>query len=863
MTKTINNSLAKLIHLLWNRLFMCLKHLATFLPTSGCFVRGRCLLLAMLCIVSSGVGLIGGRSANADGCDDVRFVFARGSGESLGDVSATAWRDSLESVLSDSELKYGFYELGTSTQGGYRYPAVAVSDSLSGYINMLGAYVGGGAWFEFGASVDQGAGELKSYLSSIASSCPNTKFILGGYSQGAMLISRTLGDLDASKILYVATFGDPKAYLPEGNNQLFGPIPKIPDACQGKNLSPYRAYVPNCYAYEGVLGSYRPYQPEDYSGKLGTWCNNDDIMCSSGLSISDHTAYVSSNLYGDAAHTISSVISRAFGEKLNFGTAITSALHEVAILIDSTGSMSNLIKQYSAEAKKLAERVLRGGGRVSLFEYRDLVDGFLPQQLCDFSCDLEEFNQQISNIQTADGGDDPESALSAILTTMNSLNWTNGATKSLVLLTDAGYHAPDRDGVTLSQVIQRGLEIDPVNIYIMTTSGLQSTYADLAAGTNGEVFNIATGLDLSTDTILGRPVARLNLSEYVGGIGDEFTFDASASYTMDGSALRYDWDLDGDGIFELQDAAATVSQVYPSPQDHYIQVKTTDPSGATSTMSAHLSVLPDSSLALASIDHASSTPLSATSAQINFSTNADQVLLAVDDAILGFVPISDRQGSITLGDLRGSASVTLLPYLNGRRGVSYSLSASPILPKVPNTAVYTPPITSSSDTDTATYMPPAAFNADTDTLTYAPLVSSRTTGNTDVHMQLASSPATTYTVTHTLLASASAAIHINPLASASTPILSIDSTRLILDNATLIFKSTPLILNDVTLTLDASLPSDANDLHIHNDKHRAVTYDDRAPPLMLPSPPPRAKHSKFCADLQPSTSAVQTPGTSF
>lgn len=640
----------------------------------------------LLCILGS-LCVYGLNPAAAAECDDVKFIFARGSGEPLGGPSMTAWRDSIRSSLDESDLKLSFYELGTAHHGGYQYPAVSVSDNLSGYINMLGAYVGGGAWFDFGKSVDQGAGELKAYLKEIASSCPQTKFVLGGYSQGAMLISRTLSELDASRILYVATFGDPKVYLPEGNNQLFGPISKIPDACQGKNLSQYRAYVPNCYTYEGVLGSYRPYQPSKYSGKLGTWCNNDDIMCSPGFSLDDHISYVSTNLYDDAARTIATKIAREFGEKINFGTVIKDAIHEVAILVDSTGSMSSLINQYSAEAKKLAERVLRGGGRVSLFEYRDLTDGFVPRQHCDFSCTIKQFNEQISRLDTNGGGDTPESALSAILTTMNSLKWTNGATKSLVLLTDAPYHTPDYDGATLEQVIQRSLEIDPVNIYVMTDANSQAAYQSLAEGTNGKVFDIATGLADSTEEILNRPIAKLNLREYIGKIGDQFTFDASSSYAHDDKKLRFDWDLDGDGVFERLDSTAVVSQEYAQVQDHFVQVKVTDQNGASSTMSARLNVNNANHPPLATITEFNSTALSASSVKLNYTADAEQVLLVVDDLIVGLVPLRSGKGEITLGNLRPNTKITLVPYRNNRRGQSHNTTISPVLPKVPNTGI--------------------------------------------------------------------------------------------------------------------------------------------------------------------------------
>lgn len=39
--------------------------------------------------------------------------------------------------------------------------------------------------------------------------CPDTKVILGGYSQGAMVVHSALSDIDGSKIAAVTAFGDP------------------------------------------------------------------------------------------------------------------------------------------------------------------------------------------------------------------------------------------------------------------------------------------------------------------------------------------------------------------------------------------------------------------------------------------------------------------------------------------------------------------------------------------------------------------------------------------------------------------------------------------------------------------------------
>lgn len=636
-----------------------------------------CIFTLLLSTINIGIR---SEVAQATSCDDLKVIFARGSGESLNGPSFNAWQSEITAELGHTSLKYSFYELGSASQGGYLYPAVSVSGGFDGASNLLGAFISRGSWFEFGDSVRAGANELKTYLSGLSHTCPDTKVVLGGYSQGAMVISSVLDTLDADDIIYVATFGDPKLYLPEGQAHNAGRIHKLPDACSGKNLSEYREYVPDCHAYEGVLGSFRPYQPSQYSGKVGVWCNLSDIMCSSGLSIDDHTAYISSNLYRDAAVTIARKVRQQFADRFN--TIISAgrlALHEVAIVIDTTSSMSSMISAYKNEAQKLATSVKSGGGRVALFEYRDLKEDFVPTELCDFSCTVDELNSQISGLKTKGGGDTNESALSAISVALDSLDWSNGATKSIVLLTDAGYHDPDYDpaATKLSDVVKRSLEIDPVNIYVVTNSGTKSEYAELTTLTGGQVFDIATGLELSTETILARPVARLPLSYYEGKVGETFTFDASGSYDQAGNELLFDWDLDGDGAFEKVGASSRISTTFTSTFDDYIQVRVRSLAGTSSTMSARVVVRPtDYTYATPAIISNLNIKQSDGGAKISFTTDADQVLLLVDNAPLGFIFPESGRADFTLTELAAKTSVTLVPYRLFARGTSTSFDLS-------------------------------------------------------------------------------------------------------------------------------------------------------------------------------------------
>lgn len=424
------------------------------------------------------------KTVEAESCPDLKIIFVRGSGgERWNDSNYLEFKERISEKLPSTGVSYEFLDLD--------YPAIGVGiDSLG---ITLRAFFGAGEAYEFGDSVNTGVRELTKIINT---SCTRTKYVIGGYSQGAMVISKALSELNADKIIYAATFGDPKIYLPEG----LGPVPA---ACSGKNLSNYRAYVPDCHAYVGMLGSYRPYQPAAFIDKLGTWCNTYDFFCSSYLSVSSHTSYVADNLYEDASRVIASKVAAAFGVENEY-----SSPHDTAILIDSTGSMGWMINEFRAEALRLANETFAIGGRVALYDYRDLGDPYEPVARCAFeTCTAESFETVLDSITLDGGGDAPESMLSASIKVMNELSWRLGATKSLVVLTDATFLSPDRDGTTMQDVIDLSRRIDPVNIYIITEATVAERYpeiTELANATDGAVITDFGNLNLLTDQIMER-----------------------------------------------------------------------------------------------------------------------------------------------------------------------------------------------------------------------------------------------------------------------------------------------------------------------------------------------------------------------
>lgn len=546
------------------------------------------LVLAIMLSVS----FISTPKANAATCADIEFIFAKGSATTEPDTeNPRAWRESFENLALIKNLNVNFYNLGTGNYNEASYPAAAIGlSSFNTFLTTLSATIPGEKYGTFNRSVNLGVAELTGRIKSVSDSCPNTKFVLGGYSQGAMVIDRTLEKLDPKKIIFAATFGDPNLYLPEGEGT-------NPPACRNEKFSDYRIYAPNCRASEGLLGPRKPYVPQNFTGKVGLFCNTKDIVCTKKLDetnpIGDHIAYASAGIYDRSAKYILQKIAEVYPEKIKQVETV-APLHakDTAFLIDTTGSMGSHIKEYQNEALKLAKNTLKNGGRIALYEYRDLkADGkeFVPKELCNFSCTYDEFSKLLDDIKPSGGGDAPESALSASLGAMNKLGWQKGATKSIVLLTDAPFHNPDLDNTTLEKLVQRSLEIDPVNFYVVTTPGNTKNYSKLAEQTGGKVFRLGTAdIETSTTTILNRPTLNLDAENYTTYVGNPLTF----ILTTDVSAEHYEWDLDFDGIFETKTNLPIITKKYIAETSGFIQAKIVTSAGLSSTASAKVTVLP-------------------------------------------------------------------------------------------------------------------------------------------------------------------------------------------------------------------------------------------------------------------------------
>jgi hypothetical protein len=128
------------------------------------------------------VGLATGTANAAPGCPDVHWMGAAGSGErteyeiaqteGMGDIIYESYQALAQQLTQEGR---------TITAEAVNYPAKDVP-----------ADAGVGDWLDYMGSVDAGTAALGGQYAEFTARCPESKVVLAGYSQGAMVVHRNL-----------------------------------------------------------------------------------------------------------------------------------------------------------------------------------------------------------------------------------------------------------------------------------------------------------------------------------------------------------------------------------------------------------------------------------------------------------------------------------------------------------------------------------------------------------------------------------------------------------------------------------------------------------------------------------------------
>jgi cutinase len=193
-------------------------------------------------------------SASAAPCPDVDVVFARGTSEppGIGRVGQ-ALTDTLQSQLGGH----------TVTAYGVDYPAT----------------------YDFLTAAD-GATDATNHILATAAACPATRFVLGGYSQGAAVIDMLVG-------------------IPPLGNKVgeIGSAPPLPSSVANKIAGIAAFGNPSTKFGIPVSAAGAP-----YAGKGIDLCNDGDPICSRGRNPFAHTDYESTDMPAQAAGFIAGLL---------------------------------------------------------------------------------------------------------------------------------------------------------------------------------------------------------------------------------------------------------------------------------------------------------------------------------------------------------------------------------------------------------------------------------------------------------------------------------------------------------------------------------------------------------------------------
>lgn len=319
---------------------------------------------------------------------------------------------------------------------------------------------------------------------------------------------------------------------------------------------------------------------------------------------------------------------------------------DVAIVVDTTRSMEGLIGNAKKQALEIVETIASrpAGGRVAVVAYRDIQDvvEFRSRVECPFN--ISDVASCIAAIRTApeDSVEFEETVYSGIMTAITDLEWSSSSLRHIVVIGDAGPKDPEpTTGYTYDSVRNalRGLDVPTASgapqprtnasDERLSSSFILSVLADYPAGIFGGLLNpsktmensvlmksladqsggtflttqlglgfglspavgpfIRNALDTSENSLAHRPRAFLYSPSLEVVVGDEvFLSGAWSSYS--GGNPTFEFDLDGDGIFELRTSQSSIAHSFRETGSYNVEMRITDEFGRSSLDSVIISV---------------------------------------------------------------------------------------------------------------------------------------------------------------------------------------------------------------------------------------------------------------------------------
>ena len=193
------------------------------------------------------------------------------------------------------------------------------------------------------------------------------------------------------------------------------------------------------------------------------------------------------------------------------GTAQAVTRMDLALVIDTTGSMGDEIAYLQAELDQIVARLRRDAGqidlRIGLVVYRDEGDDYVVKS-SPLSADIRSLRRTLGQQEAGGGGDTPE-AMDRAVAAVRRMQWRPDAAKAVLLVADA---PPHQDSIATTLNLTQGLRASGIQIVPVAASGVDDdaeyVMRTMATMTQGRY------IFLTDDSGVGNPHAEPDIACY-------------------------------------------------------------------------------------------------------------------------------------------------------------------------------------------------------------------------------------------------------------------------------------------------------------------------------------------------------------
>lgn len=507
------------------------------------------------------------QKALAKECSDVLTVFARGSGQDQGEK---------EDDLKTKPERVKFFEESEKLFGPHlsfrnqelQYPALGgLTNFAEGEVEWLGdknlPWIGGGKYRD---SVKNGIDNAKALISAEVKNCPEQQIVLGGYSQGGHVMGNVLSELspeETDNIAYVALFGEPKF-----------------------NARSFSAKGTFRTKKGGILEP-RVEFPDEFVGKVGSWCKMFDGICNNRLDIAIEEGAGTHSTYWrhEVSVAVREAASKVF-QHYSLNPKISPidpsngpvSKQDVVFVTDSSRSMEPATNSLKTHAEEIADKALglSEDTKIGLVAFDDDAGGeigtdFGSRVITELTSNRPEFIEGANTIKQLRKDEWQTHVYWGTGIALKHQPWREDSVKNIILLGDAPPQDPEPiTGDTYKNIASLAREKGLVKINAVLMNAPDSTvngFKPLVDATRGKIFkafkytNVFETVISAIESIKTEPVAYLG-GPYVANPGDTIHFSAAGSYDPDGSVVKYEWDFDGDGKYDYSSSSPTAQHVY-------------------------------------------------------------------------------------------------------------------------------------------------------------------------------------------------------------------------------------------------------------------------------------------------------------